>query len=98
MGRVYLANSLGTLTAPFLVGFLLVPCLGALDAWRWLAVASLLSGIVLTVHVAAARTRPAAVQTAWAVVGLVLVALARRARSCWRRATPARISCGSATC
>ena len=41
VGRVYLANSLGTIVAPALVGFFLVPALGPVGAFTWLGVLAL---------------------------------------------------------
>ncbi len=50
VGRVYLGNSIGSLLAPFVLSFLLMPWLGVAGAWLMLAVLALGVGVALVVY------------------------------------------------
>ncbi len=55
VGRVYLANSIGTILGPLLVGFLVIPTAGISDTWRALGIAAFLAAAATALYRRGAR-------------------------------------------
>ncbi len=75
VGRTYLGNALGSVTAPLVMTFGIVPWLGVLGAWEAVTVLTLAAGIVLCVVVPRLRDEQrSALSSAVAWVGVVVAA------------------------